>query len=107
MVSNVIWDELVHLSLGRYVYVAELGHHWIRQRLVAYSLPSQYPNQGWLLIKHFLGSKIRWQKVSKLRQIYQIDEIVLDLTSAKFPPFCQMEDESKCVVITEKQDKDT
>ena len=91
MVSNVIEDELVHLSLGRYVYVAELGHHWIRQRLVAYSLPSHYPNQGWLHIKHSLGSKIRWQKVSKLRQIY---EIVLDLTSAKFPAFCQMEDES-------------
>ena len=101
--SNVIYDELVHLSLGWYVYVAELGHHWFRQRLVACSLLSHYPNQGWLLIKHSLASKVRWQKVSTLMKLYQIDEIVLRFVVCKVSSILSNGRWVKYVVLTENR----
>ena len=36
-----LWGRMMHICFS------ELGHHWIRQWLVAFSAPSHYLNQWW------------------------------------------------------------
>ena len=43
-----------------YICVGELGKHWLRKWLVAYSAPSHYLNQCWVFFNWTLRNKIRW-----------------------------------------------
>ena len=49
-------SELTHLPLVLHVCVKELGHHWFRWWLVAYSAPSHYLNQCWLIVNRTPGN---------------------------------------------------
>ena len=49
-----------HLPLVPDICVSESGQHWFRYGLVAYSAPSHYLNQFWILVNWTLRNKLRW-----------------------------------------------
>ena len=68
-----------HLSRVTYICVSELGHHWFRQWLVAYSTPRHYLNQWWHLVNWIIGNKV------PCNFIFKIDfEIVASKTATIF-----------------------
>ena len=40
--------------------INEIGQHWFRQWLVAYSTPNHYPNQHWVIVNWAIGNKLQW-----------------------------------------------
>ena len=53
-------DELTHVRLVPYIYVSELGQHWLRYWLVACLAPSHYLNQCWNIVNWTLRNKLQW-----------------------------------------------
>ena len=51
-------NELTHL-LVPHICVGGYGQHWFRQWLVAYSVPSHYLNQCWVIINWTLRNKLQ------------------------------------------------
>ena len=51
---------LNHLPLVAHICVYELGQHWFRSWLVAYSAPSCYLIQWWVFVKWTLRNKFQW-----------------------------------------------
>ena len=51
---------LTHLSLVPNICVGVLDQHWFRQWLVAYSAPSHYLNQCWVIVNLNLRNKLQW-----------------------------------------------
>ena len=51
---------LTHLTEVPHIRVSELGQHWFRYWLVAYSTPSHYSNQCWVNVNQTLRNKLRW-----------------------------------------------
>ena len=47
-------------ALVLHIYVSESGHHWLRKWLVAYSAPSHYLNQWWVIVNWTLRNKLQW-----------------------------------------------
>ena len=43
-----------------HICVSESGQHWFRKWLVAYSTPSHYPNQCWVIVNWTLKNKLQW-----------------------------------------------
>ena len=52
--------SLFHWSRVMHIYVIELDYHWFMQWLVAYSAPSHYLNQWWLIVNWTLRNKVQW-----------------------------------------------
>ena len=52
--------DLTHLPLAPHICVNESGQHWFRQWLVAYSVPSHYLNQCWVIVNWTLRNKFQW-----------------------------------------------
>ena len=59
-VRSTVRVKLTHLPLGSHICVSELGQHWFRQWLVAYSVPSHYLNQCWIIVNWTLRNKLQW-----------------------------------------------
>ena len=59
--SIFLWP-LTHLPLVPRICVSELGKHWFRQWLVAWSAPSHYQNQCWFIVNWTLGNKLQWNQ---------------------------------------------
>ena len=59
-VPNVIHYPLTHLPLVPHICVGELGQHWFRWWLVAWSAPSHYLNQCWNIGNSNLRNKFQW-----------------------------------------------
>ena len=51
---------LTHLSVVPHICVNELDQHFFRQWLVAWSVPSHYLDQCWLLVNWSLRNKLQW-----------------------------------------------
>ena len=58
-VSSVI-NMLTHLTLVPHICVSEWGQHWFRWWLVAYSAPSHYLNQCWIIVRWTLRNTLQW-----------------------------------------------
>ena len=60
--------QLTHLLLVSHICVTESGQHWFRKWLVAYSAPSHYPNQRWVIVNWDLRNKRLWNfdRITKL-----------------------------------------
>ena len=54
-----IW-HLTHLPQVMHICISESGQHWFRQWLVAYSAPSHYLNQCWVIVNWTPGDKFQW-----------------------------------------------
>ena len=49
-----------HLPLVSHICVSELGQHWFKWWLVAYSAPSHYLSQCWVIVDWTLRNKLQW-----------------------------------------------
>ena len=49
-----------HLPLVPHICVSESGQHWFRKWLIAYSAPSHFLNQCWVIVKWTLRNKLQW-----------------------------------------------
>ena len=61
--TGVTWrclNRLTHLPLVLHICVSKLGQHWFVQWLVAYSAPSHYLNQCWVIVNWTLRNKLQW-----------------------------------------------
>ena len=54
-----IYYSLTHCPLVPHICVSEWGQHWFRW-FVAYSTPSLYLNQCWIIVNWTFGNKIHW-----------------------------------------------
>ena len=72
---------LTHLPLLPHIYVSEIGQHWFRQWLGAFSVPIHYMNQWWLVVNWTPGNKFRCN--SNRNSIICIQKLHLKLSSAK------------------------
>ena len=52
--------RLTHRGLVTHIRVSKLCHHWFSQWLGAFSAPSHYLNQCWLIINCTLRNKCEW-----------------------------------------------
>ena len=52
--------KLTHLLLVPHICVSESGQHWLRWWVVAYSAPSHYLNQCWVIVNWTLSRKLQW-----------------------------------------------
>ena len=66
-----IYDFLTHLSLVPHICVNEPGQHWFRWWLVAYSAPSHYLNQCWLIVNWTLRNKLQWNPNQNAKLVIQ------------------------------------
>ena len=60
IVSNRMDQGLSYWGRVTHICVIEMGHHWFMQWLVAFSAPSHYLNQWWLMVNWTLGNKVQW-----------------------------------------------
>ena len=51
--------HFTHFPLVPHICISESGQHWIRQWLVAYSAPSHYLNQCWVIVNWTLMNKLQ------------------------------------------------
>ena len=51
---------LTHLPLVPHICVSESGQYWFRLWLVAYSAPSHYLKQCWVIVNWTLRNKLQW-----------------------------------------------
>ena len=57
-----LWSvtSLTHLPLVPHICVSKPGQHYFRQWLIAYSAPSHYLNQCWIIVILALKNKLQW-----------------------------------------------
>ena len=85
--------RLTYLHLGDYnsspqmlhICVSELGHHWIRQSLVAYSALSHHLNQCWLVVNS--------AKFESKFYLFNLRKCIWKCRLPKWRPFCLGGDE--------------
>ena len=53
-------NEFTHFPLEPHICASESGQHWFRQWLVAYSAPSHYLKQCWVIVNWTLRNKLQW-----------------------------------------------
>ena len=81
-------EQLINLPLEPHIYVSELGQHWLRYWLVAWSALSHCLNQCWVGSLGTNLSEIRIQLVT-----FSFKKMRQKMSSAKWRPFCPGEDE--------------
>ena len=67
------------------ICVSELGQYWLRWWLVAYSAPSHYLNQCWLIVNCTLKNKLQWNLNQNTKLCFT--KMHLKISSAKWWPF--------------------
>ena len=75
-----------------HIIVSASDQHWFREWLAAYSAPSHYLNQCWVLVNWTLRNKFQWS-FNQNTQLLLIHEVHLDISSVKWRPFCPGGDE--------------
>ena len=60
LVIFVHCSVLTHLPLVLHLCVSESNQQWFTQWLVAYSAPSHYLNQCWVIVNWTIRNKLRW-----------------------------------------------
>ena len=70
----------------RNLCLSESDQHWFRKWLVAYSAPSHYPNQSWVIVNWALTNKIQ----SNLNQIaiLSLKKMHMRISFPIWRPFC-------------------
>ena len=53
-------DMLTHWGRVTHIYVSRLGHHQFKWWIVAWSAPSNYLKQWWIIVNWTHGNKLRW-----------------------------------------------
>ena len=76
---------LTHLPIVPHICVSELGQHWFRWWLVAWSAPSHYLNQCWNIVNGTLGNKLQW-KLDRNKNA--IEKVVCEMSAILSPPQC-------------------
>ena len=70
-----VYCTLTHWGIVTHLCVTELGHHWLRQWIIAYVAPNCYPNKWWLIVNWILRSKIQWS-LKQTKIFYSIKYII-------------------------------
>ena len=73
---------LIHLPIMSHICLSESGQHWFRQGIVAYSVPSHYLNQCWVMVYWTLLNKIQWhfsQKYNFFNHENAYEDIVCEM----------------------------
>ena len=68
-----------------------IGSASFRQWLVAYSAPSHYLNQCWVIVNRTLRNQLQWNLIEI--QNFSFTKMHWKMSSAKWRPFCPGEDE--------------
>ena len=68
-------------SLVLHICVSELGQHWFRQWIVAWSAQSHYLNQWWNIVNFILRNKLQWKLIKM--SAFSFKEMLLKILSAK------------------------
>ena len=80
-------DICIYLcTLAPHICVRELGQHWFREWLVAWSAPSHYLNRWWLIVNWPLGTNFSEIRI-KIHN-FSFMKMNLKVSSAKWRPFC-------------------
>ena len=88
-------------ALVLHKYVSESGHHWFRKWLVAYSAPSHYLNQWWVIVNWTLRNKLQWNFNQNIKLfIYEMHQ---KISSTKWRPFCPGRDELNWTLLLQTQ----
>ena len=66
--------------------VSELGQHWFRLWLVAYSAPSHYLNQCWIIVKWIPRNKVQLNFNQNTK--FSSTKMHPQISSVKWRPFC-------------------
>ena len=77
-------NELTHLLLVSHICVGGYGQHWFRQWLVAYSVPSHYLNQCWVIVNWTLKKKLQLNFYQNKKKSFM--KMHLRISSAKWQP---------------------
>ena len=79
--------RLTHRGLVTHIRVSKLCHHWFSQWLGAFSAPSHYLNQCWLIINCTLRNKCEWS-LKRNKDIFSqanvIETIVVNMAATLF-----------------------
>ena len=73
--------KLIHLPLVPHICISKSGQHWFRHWLVAYSAPSHYLNQCWIIVNWTLRNKLLWNFI-KIQNL-SFTKMHLKMSSAK------------------------
>ena len=84
-------NKLTHFPLVPHIWVSELGQHWFRWRLVAYSVASHYLIQCWVIVNWTLRNKLQWNFNQNAKLF--IHEIAPKISSVEWQSFCLGGDE--------------
>ena len=84
--KNGIMVQLTHLPQVPHICVNELGQHWFRWWFVAFSAPSHYLNQYWVIFNWALRNKLQWNFNQNAKLF--IHGNTYEISSAKWQPFC-------------------
>ena len=82
---------LTYLPLVSHICVSGSSQRWFRKWPVAYSAPSHYLNQYWVIVNWNLTNKLQWNFNRNTRLC--IHENAFETPSAKWRPFYPGEDE--------------
>ena len=87
MTDEFPYRGLVNSSpLVLHLCVHELGRHWFRQWLVAYSAPSHYLNQCRVIANWISRNKLQWNFIEIHN--FSFPKMHLKIPSAEWRPFC-------------------
>ena len=82
-------SHLTYLSLVPLICVSESAQHWFRWWLVAYSVPSHYLNQWWVIVNWTLRNRTSFSEILIKTQDFLFTKMHLKISSAKWQPFFQ------------------
>ena len=71
------------------ICVSKLGHHWFKQRAVAYSVPIYCLNQYWLVVNRTLQKTFQWKinrHTANLVQVNKSESIVCIIAAIALQP---------------------
>ena len=74
------WGRVTHIC------VSKINHHWSREWFVAWSAPSHYLNQCWIIVHWNLKNKLQWN-LNKICT-FTFKKMHLKMSSVKWRPFC-------------------
>ena len=58
--ASLVHNDLTHLPIVPHIWVRTSDQHWFRYWLVAYSSPSHYLNQWWVIVNWTPVNKLQW-----------------------------------------------
>ena len=61
--THNLQGTLTHLPLVPHLWLSESGQHWLKKWFVAYSAPTHYLNQCWVVVNGTLRNKLQWKSI--------------------------------------------